>query len=258
MSNSPNVGNFAEALVEMAKATEELPKARAEIDRQSTMIEDYAKQVQSLELRAIDRKNEIDKLVSRINDLEVARDDAELRFLEADETLHNVLGNLRSVQASLGSAVATLDPPKAESEPKAEPMGQSDADPTMSVNSGEPKSDQTSVASSAIEDATFNDSPTASPTWTNYTENSFPEVKTEAAGEPTATNLNINTAKSEIADGHPAENIKSALASDTPPSGPYSGKRYYDHPVYVSLDDWIAGGGAAIDYHWCPERLSTY
>lgn len=34
--------------------------------------------------------------------------------------------------------------------------------------------------------------------------------------------------------------------------GPYSGKRYYDHPTYVHRDDWVAGGGTEADYEWRP------
>ena len=74
-----SVGNFVHDLVEMAKATERLPMIEAENERLQTMVEDYAKRIQTLELRLIDRATEIDNLHETIRAAEVSRDDAELR-----------------------------------------------------------------------------------------------------------------------------------------------------------------------------------
>ncbi len=35
-------------------------------------------------------------------------------------------------------------------------------------------------------------------------------------------------------------------------SKPYEGKRYYDHPVYMTLAAWQDGGGTEDDYNWRP------
>ena len=43
-----------------------------------------------------------------------------------------------------------------------------------------------------------------------------------------------------------------------PSPGPYFGKRYYDHPVWMTLGDWLVGGGTEYDYNWRPSRDGTY
>ena len=74
-------------LVAMAQAMERLPHVEAELYKANTAIEDYAKQVQRLELKLLDKATEIDKLHSDIRALEVAKDSAETMFLEADDRL---------------------------------------------------------------------------------------------------------------------------------------------------------------------------
>ena len=78
-------GSLIADLVEMAKASETLPLIQADLDRANEAIEAYAKQVQRLELQAIDRKAEIDALQSIIRTTEASRDDAEFRFLEIED-----------------------------------------------------------------------------------------------------------------------------------------------------------------------------
>lgn len=34
--------------------------------------------------------------------------------------------------------------------------------------------------------------------------------------------------------------------------GRYAGKKYHDHPYYVSEESWVANGGTLEDYHWKP------
>lgn len=92
-----SVSDFAASLVEMAEATRRLPLVEAELQNAKDMIQGNLDRIQNLELRLIDRANEITALQSTIRQLEVARDDAELRFLECDDaksTLERVLRGL--------------------------------------------------------------------------------------------------------------------------------------------------------------------
>lgn len=135
------VSGFVSDLVEMAKAMERLPGLEAENERLSAMIEEYAKTVQDREISIIGLKSENEILHSRICSLEVARDDAELRFLEVKETAKrgafflecDVVSHLQSALEVTKSVMLGLDPPKPEPvvelQPQAVPpaKGQSEA-----------------------------------------------------------------------------------------------------------------------------------
>lgn len=199
---SPNVGNFVHDLVEMAKAMETLPQVQAELDRAIGQIEEYAKQVQRLEMIAIERKAEIDNLHSRIRSLEVERDDASFRVLEAEDKAHNVLAMAKAARVSLDQITGLLDPPKPEPEPVQPPVSEV-------VQSIEPQS------------------------------------QGQGEGNPLPVMEHSQT-------GSNAPETTALAPSAVLPSGPYANKRYHDHPVYVSLWDWIDGGGTEESYRWAP------
>lgn len=162
------VSNFVGDLVEMAKAFEELPKVREELVHVKGECTAFQDMIQSREVHILSLKAELEAAQATIRSLEVARDDAELRFLEADDRANHSIVALRTIAANLGSAITVLDPPKPEpvqaqpvevkEEPPisswATPEGQSVADPTTNANDGGGSSEQTSVISSATEDAT--------------------------------------------------------------------------------------------------------
>ena len=132
-----HVGDLASSFVEMAKAYEELPKVREALEIERAMSDEKSQRIQSLELRIIDYKNVADQLRSEIRTLEVARDDAELRFLEADDKLNRVAGALQTAGETVGLALRRPEPVKVE-EPQAEPSaepGQSAVDPIVQSDS---------------------------------------------------------------------------------------------------------------------------
>ena len=149
---SPHAANsLVHDLVEMAKAMETLPQVRQELGDANIAIERLAKQVQSLELRLIDRANEIDSLNTQVRKAEAERDSAESMFLETDDKL---LAFRRLVSAFSTDAATLLraQEPEPQTHINADPMveqairmdiahleatsdpvstsGQSEADPT--------------------------------------------------------------------------------------------------------------------------------
>src|SRR5215469_7946286 len=90
-----DVSNFAASLVEMARAMERLPNAEAELRNVKGELDAAYASIQRLELRAIGRANELNALQSQLREMEAQRDDAELRFLELEDTL-------RAVRRALG------------------------------------------------------------------------------------------------------------------------------------------------------------
>lgn len=113
-----DAGSLIASLVEMAKATERLPQVERDLDNALKTINHLNDAIQRLELKLIDRNNTINDLGVQIHTLEVARDDAELRFLEADDckvTLERTLEGLGRDIASVLEAVRPIPTPKPES-----------------------------------------------------------------------------------------------------------------------------------------------
>lgn len=243
---SPNVGNFVHDLVEMAKAMETLPQVQDQLDRANTQIEQYAKQVQDREIAIIGYKQDIEELQAKVRTVEAERDDAEIRFLEADDRM---LKLERTFQKSLEAAdevdklIQSFKPVPPQPEPVVEvqPQGSSEAPPTTNVNNGEEKSEQTSVTSSATGDVTLGaSSPTQPPASQDQSEALPTVVETQNSVISPASNSDVGSTSTETSGAEP-----------TP--GPYTNKLYHDHPVYVHPHDWIAGGGTEENYRWHPD-----
>jgi chromosome segregation ATPase len=118
---SPHAANsLVHDLVQMAQAFERLPGVEAELNQANETIGHQANTIQRLELKLIDRNITIETLHTTVRDLEVARDDAELRFLEADDKINRILGVVRSATVTLEGAVGEDKRP--EPETTTEPM----------------------------------------------------------------------------------------------------------------------------------------
>lgn len=267
--------SFVNDLVEMAEAYRLLPQVRDELRDTQARLDSALNTVQRLEGKLHDRHAEIDGLHSQIRALEVSRDDAELRFLEAADRTEKALAFVRTVFGNSGQLLQAL-------EPKPEPK----ADPTMPAQTGSEMSAQTSAISFVTEGATSaTKALPLSETGLNVPSGSISNepsqaVGSERAADPTPTSgVNGPSVGSEdIASSHsetvadivpatpisegqsdPLPTASQAPASDTSAnsqagvrSGPYSGKRYHDYPYYVSLVGWLEGGGTEEDYNWRP------
>lgn len=92
-----NTNNFVHELVVMAKAMEELPQVKAELDTARADNQLYLITIQRLELKLVDRANEIDALRQELRQVEAARDEAVLAFLEADDRTGKAMAFVRSL-----------------------------------------------------------------------------------------------------------------------------------------------------------------
>ncbi len=99
-------------------------------------------------------------------------------------------------------------------------MGQSDANPTPSVpvDTTHSNVDHTQPNASMDDGVSVPPSPTSAPV------------------AQTGTGMEPEASSSEDAAYHTR----------------FTGKRYYDHPTYMSLAAWLDGGGTEADYHWRP------
>lgn len=257
---SPNVGNFVSDLVEMAKATEQLPRVQEELDRANTQVEELAKALQSRELHIIDLKNQIDDLNAKLRAMEVSRDDAEYRFLEADDRTDKALAFVRMVQENAGSLLAALTPPKPE--PEAGNVDQSHSTQALSGSStsalpepstsGGLSGDQSEMQSTqtgqsevppiSVTTPGNTETPAVSPAPDQASASSPSWAEPETPPTPFA--LSSSSDPSPIA-GEVAGTSADASSTTTSTSDkPYIGKKWSEVvPRVWAKEEWIAGGG---------------
>src|SRR6266576_986253 len=119
---SPAVGNFVQDLVEMEKATETLPIVQHENETLKAELSQAKDTIAARETAIISYKQQIEDLHTKVRSLEVERDDASFRVLEAEDTAHSILTQARNAQATLAEVISKLDPPKPEPVKEPEPI----------------------------------------------------------------------------------------------------------------------------------------
>lgn len=102
--------NFVSDLVAMAKAFEELPEIKAQLEAKSHDHAVSQQMIQRLELRLIDLKTELDAAHAATRKVEVERDHAERMFLETDDRLNAFRRLLGSFQTEAGALIAAAEP----------------------------------------------------------------------------------------------------------------------------------------------------
>jgi hypothetical protein len=244
---SPHVNNFVTDLVSMAKAMEELPVVQRELGdakaENSALLGMIAERDASLE----QSRSYAASLEAKIHSAEVARDDAEFRFLEAEDRTASALAFIRTVFGNAGTLIQVLDPPKATTEPVNEPH------PVP----GEPTVPGEHPVAAQLDSHPVSDN---IPSWAtpevDHTGDYIPKTEATPMGQrepdPTATTHHtVNEAStSHVVDATPVDTV--GTTTEPPALGPYHGKRYYDHPSFMLLSEWLAGGGSEDDYTWRP------
>lgn len=190
-------------LVAMAQAMERLPQVEAELDRANTVIEDQAKAIQRLEIKLIDAKAEADALQSTIRTLEASRDDAEFRFLEAEDRTASALAFVRTVFGNAGALIQALDPPKAIEPVKVA----SDLPPNDPVVSVQPDPFDATEATGS-DPVVFGNLVTISADASSPQDQSNPVVSVQQ--DPTASSQDGSTPLPPIAPTPPAEPLPNA------------------------------------------------
>jgi len=105
----------------MAQAMERLPVVEAELNEARYQLKANHDYVQTLQTRLVDRATEIDTLKAKVLTAEASRDDAELRFLEAEDIAGTLKNVLRRAMDDADSALKAVEPPVAVTEALTEP-----------------------------------------------------------------------------------------------------------------------------------------
>lgn len=226
---SPHVGNFVQDLVEMAKATEMLPQVQAENERLIRDNAEMADKVAAREETILRLKADIERLNEAVREAEVSRDDAELRFLEADDVANRVHRKVADVEAVLRSMAADLEglKPKLLEPPQAEPQDQSEPLPQVPpANTSDTPNDAGPVPA---------------------TPEAAGSTGTEGSGVEQARGEGVSVTPDPIVA--PVVESPHTDAGVTSP-GPYVGKLYIRVPGWISRENWLAGGGTDETYDW--------
>lgn len=206
-------------LVAMAQAMERLPQVEAELAEARHVLSEMDKQIESVRSDLEQSRSYAASLEAKVHSAEVARDDAELRFLEADEQRTHTLDRLNQMGNIIRAVTNELDPPKPQPEPQPEPVSVQ-ADPTPTT---------VSIPSAGSGTAYETDT-----------------ISAQGQSEPDPIASEASTTGETVLSG--TASMSSDASSEQPSSGPFAGRRYIDYPGYVSRMEWLAGGGTEEDY----------
>lgn len=260
---SPNaVNNFVSDLVEMAKAMDELPKVQAQLATADLTIASYETTIAQRDRQVQAQVETIAALQDQLHQVEVARDDAELRFLELDEYVGQARTFLAGATVALDVAKAVAGPEVAEF---AEPQGQMTQGPAGPNILDMPEA---TLGESAT-DPTYQTAPSAiSPMSEGFTLEHGGSKTMLASGNSAPVNDGVSVPADPTSGPAPTEapatdntspmpsaplgatqsaDATSPTPDESKPTGPYFGKRYSEVPHCVSYKDWVAGGGTPED-----------
>jgi hypothetical protein len=234
--------DFASELVRMAQAMTRLPEVEADLADITKYNDELHGTIQRLELKLIDRNADITTLRTKVRELEVSRDDAELRFLEADDakdTLVRILDNLGKDILGALQAVAPVPMPKAEAEAVAETnvptvtsgTGSVPLDPTASTTVTTTPSAScdgaNAIAAAAIQGQALCGESAPLPIYGNAATLNETGVSSELSSAPTGesavdptVNSTIGDSRSETAPIQSVENRDTVDGSTTPQADP--------------------------------------
>lgn len=200
-----NMGHFVQDLVEMAKATEQLPIVTLERDEARQHLTEAAEVIAAREETILRLKAEIEALHANLKQVEVDRDNAETMFLQESDRTQAALSLVRTFMDQ-GQALLDAQSPSpampvaATPEPTPEPAVERQAEPVTDFStllsepipavliSGDPANID-SVSSGPKDGAESAADPTVSE-WSNETgsvASSQPATTSENASQPTTT-----------------------------------------------------------------------
>lgn len=273
--NNPN--DFIGSLVEMAKAYETLPQVQADLANAKDQEQILLERIQDGQLTVLNLKAEIDRHLETIRGLEVAKDAAETMFLEADDRTSRALAFVKATFGNAGALIQALEPPRPQPTPEPVPVqampeappAEVKAEPEPIPSWATPEVDHTGdyipkadvpMHEAQLEGSYFKPEPEGNrlsedvPSPQGQSESPLPT----AQAEPLETGgFAASTGVESISTASQPTTMSSSQAESEAKPQPYAGRRYYDHPTYVSFSDWLDGGGTDEDYNWRPEVRRT-
>lgn len=113
-----NITDLLRELQAGEEARAKIPQLESTVAEYRKLSDDWAKHNQALELSILGYKSTISDLTTKVARLEVERDDAGFRELEAQDKLTQMLDTMRDVGGMLGATIDRVSPPAPEPMPQ--------------------------------------------------------------------------------------------------------------------------------------------
>jgi hypothetical protein len=107
---SHHVNDLASSFVAMAAAYEQLPKVQADLASMEKYNDSLHETIQRLELKAIERNNEISGLRTQLSAMEAERDNALMQFLECDDAKTTLVRTLEIMARDIAGVLQAIAP----------------------------------------------------------------------------------------------------------------------------------------------------
>jgi hypothetical protein len=277
-----NLSDLMRELQAGEEARMQVPALTSQISDLTRRLDQSQRHSQELETSIIDYKRTIDGLNAKVRSLEVERDDAGFRELEAQERIATMLNALRGFRHDIDETVDRVDPPK-PAEPAPQPVSdagvsapvnpapqnipitdhgdQSASSPTPTstpIPSGQDQPVASAPAMDTSSSAPATGTPANPPANATTPEGESASHPTAQSTEPTPAHASGEGAgPSDAADSsnnpqayRPFEGQASGVgAAIKDGAGPRKtedyepGKRWYQKPECMSTADWVAAGG---------------
>jgi hypothetical protein len=267
-----NLSDLMRELQAGEEARAKVPALQAQADDLTRKLDDAQRHAQGLEANIFEYKRTIDGLNAKVRSLEVERDDAGFRELEAQERIATMLNALRGFRHDIDETVDKVDPPK-PAEPAQQPVsnagvpapnvnpsqnipitdhglnqsqGERVPDPTPSANAPATNESSSGTAQSPTVGAPDNAAPSG------QSDSNPPSAPSTVPTPSNASGAGVepsNTAPSMTEAYRPFEGQSAGDAGPKADTGPRKtedyepGKRWYQKPDTMSTADWIASGG---------------
>lgn len=243
--------NFIREIAEAYRALEAEGNYLSDIEKLKNEKVLDGERIARLEIKLMDRSDEVDGLKARIRSLEVERDDASFRELEAQDKLDAMRRLVKAFVSDVGSLEKAEEPQPVKVEPfpfvneervttQSEVIPPSTGSAELKAEDGPTELSQPEQVLSAAPSSAYAEDGCISPG--------------ERAEDPTATGpSDTETIPPPSASSSTATERDGAATAP----GPYAGKRYADVPGIISLADWLAGGGTEKDWYMTLPVAST-
>lgn len=232
--------NITELMKELAagqEARERIPtleKSMADIIAASDKL---ATHNQALETNIIGYKQSISDLTAKVRSLEVERDDAGFRELEAADKLNTLLQAVRGAWVDVNNAAVAVDPPKPEPTPL--PLV---PDAPVSLKPSDTGFYERDMLATKVYIVDHRSESAADPT-NNAVSVSQSQGSVTSSVQQDATSTSSDQSDSSYHPFATSEAPKSPEPVAPKTDKPYLGMAWYDRPHTVSHEDWRNGGG---------------
>lgn len=249
---SPSMSNFFHEFAAAAQAMERLPVLENELQDAKNTINSQAATIQRLELKLMERSNDIDNLRDEVRKAEGRADEAESMFLECDDKLSAFRRLFESFGRDASALIAAQQPAPVIPEAVAV-QGEEQVQGVSEGNAG--MSTASSMdAGPAVDDGLTKSEPVYGHDWgkpTTFLEAPIPfDEQGQSEPLPPAPSTEAQSAPTAPSNTEAPATALTPQTSGAIDANRYRGKLYVNIPGYISRGEWLEGGGTHETYDW--------